>query len=297
MKVTLLGTNGFLSSAIGRYFSKKGYNLYTYGISAPKDHQYYTFRRLDFTKEELNYIEVVDSDIIIYCIGAGIQSNLQEGNELIYNLNVSCPVKICNSLRKFGYKGIFLSFGSYFEMGKTELRRPFTEDDLLFSTSEALNDYTVSKRMLSRFVSCYQTTFTHWHFYLPTIYGKGENPQRLIPYTINALQNNDELHFTEGSQIREYIHVDEVPRIIEKSISNHLPNGLYNIQGNQVLTVREIISIIHKHYKKEVKDTCFGKTQRADKGMSYLTLDGSKIKTFIGDIEYVHTIENTIETY
>ncbi|MCS2389276.1 hypothetical protein NXV57_19075 [Bacteroides thetaiotaomicron] len=67
---------------------------------------------------------------------------------------------------------------------------------MLTSTCPAPNDYTVSKRMLSAFVSSYKHEFTHWHFYIPTIYGVGENPKRLIPYVITAIRNGEELHFT-----------------------------------------------------------------------------------------------------
>ena len=297
MKITILGTNGFLSDAIGYYFGLRDNIICTYGITPPQSYSIYSHARLDFSREELNYIEVCDSDIIIYTVGAGIQSNLQEGNELIYNLNVNCPVSICNSLRKYGYKGVFLTFGSYFERGKTDKTIPFTEDDILFSRSEALNDYTVSKRMLSRFVSCYQTTFTHWHFYLPTIYGYGENPNRLIPYTINSIRNGESLHFTEGNQVRQYVHVSEIPPIIEKAYISHLPSGLYNIPGTDIMTVKQIVKVIHDYLKKEVPEDCFGKTNRADYGMNYLVLDGRKIESIIGSINYKIRLIDALRTY
>lgn len=297
MKITILGTNGFLSNAVGSYFSKQGYELRTYGLNSPKEYSAYSFTRIDFSREELNYIEIVDSDIIIYTVGAGIQSNLQEGDDVIYNLNVNCPVRICNFLRKFGYKGYFLTFGSYFEMGKTDLANPFTEEEILYSNSEAINDYTVSKRMLSRFISCYKSTFKCWHFFLPTIYGIGENPKRLIPYTINSIRNGDSLHFTEGNQIREYVHVSEIPPIIEQAYLKNLPSGLYNVPGKDLLSVREIVNIIHHYYNKDLPNSCFGKTSRADSGMNYLALNGSKLESFIGRIEYKISITEALSTY
>lgn len=297
MKIVILGTNGFLSNAIGKYFSAQGYELRTYGLEPPKEYRVFSHTRLDFSREKPNYIEIIDSDIIIYTVGAGIQSNLQEGDEVIYNLNVNCPVSICNSLRKFGYKGYYLTFGSYFEMGKTELRDPFSEEDILYSKSEALNDYTVSKRMFSRFISCYKTTFNYWHFFLPTIYGFGENPNRLIPYTVNALKNRESLHFTEGNQIREYVHVSEIPPIIEKAYIENLPSGLYNVPGKEKLSVRKIVKLIHQYNNMDVPDDCFGKTNRADSGMNYLALNGSKLESFIGKIDYKISIIEALATY
>ena len=218
MIVTILGTNGFLSRAIALYCNVKRYTLNMYGLNEPVGHKYDTFHKVNFMTDDLDYKNIIQSDIIIYAIGAGIQSNLKESNDLIYNLNVNVPVKICNSLKSIGYKGCFVTFGSVFEMGETKEERYFTEEDVLTSTYPAPNDYTVSKRMLSRFVNSYKHDFTHWHFFIPTIYGENENPLRLIPYTISAIKNKEKLHFTAGDQTRQYIYVGEVPYMIDLAI-------------------------------------------------------------------------------
>ncbi len=296
MKVTILGTNGFLSRAIAIYCIEHNYPVNMYGLEEPKGHAYNTFHRINLMSEELDYNDLAQSDIIVYAIGAGIQSNLKEGNDLIYNLNVTAPVKICNKLKTTGYKGCFVTFGSVFEMGETKEERFFTETDVLTSIYPAPNDYTVSKRMLSRFVDSYKHDFTHWHFFIPTIYGETENSLRLIPYTINAIRNNKPLHFTAGDQTRQYIYVNEVPYMIDLAYSKNLPSGIYNIQGKDTLTVREIVTAIHKHFGKDVSQDCFGSAQRADVSMKYLALDGTKLKRATG-FEATISISDVIDKY
>ena len=296
MKVTILGTNGFLSRAIAIYCNGHSYPVNMYGLEEPKGHAYDTFHHINLMSEEPDYADLVQSDIIVYASGAGIQSNLKEGNDLIYKLNVTAPVRICNELKIAGYKGCFITFGSVFEMGETKEERFFTETDVLTSTCPAPNDYTVSKRMLSRFVDSYKHDFTHWHFFIPTIYGETENPLRLIPYTINAIRNNDPLHFTAGDQTRQYVYVDEVPRMIDLAYSKRLPSGVYNIQGKDTFTVREIVTIIHQHFGKEVPQDCFGSAQRTDVGMKYLALDGTKLKDATG-FEAMIGITDVIDEY
>lgn len=282
MKVSILGTNGFLSTAIAKFANDTGWVLDMYGLETPVFHKYNNFYKVNLMDAELDCSKLVDSDLIVYAIGAGIQANLKEGFNLIYNLNVTAPVTICNKLKELNYKGRFVTFGSYFEMGETKEERFYTEEDVLTSTSPAPNDYTVSKRMLSAFVSSYKHEFTHWHFYIPTIYGVGENPKRLIPYVINALRNGEEVHFTAGDQIRQYIHVSEIPRILALAVECTMPSGLYNIQGKETVTVKELVYLIHHAMGKEVPEGCFGSVQRADVGMRYLALDGSKLYNFIG---------------
>lgn len=296
MNISILGCNGFLSTAIAKYANENGWHLEMYGLDEPQGHKYDKFVQCNLMDVELDCKPLLNSDIIVYAIGAGIQSNLKEGFNLIYNLNVTAPVTICNKLKELGYRGVFVTLGSVFEMGETQEMRFYTEQDILESTASAPSDYVVSKRMLSRFVTSYKHDFTHWHFIIPTIYGVGENPKRLIPYVINAIKNGDDLHFTAGDQTRQYVHVSEVPRIIEMAFEKHMPSGLYNIEGNETKTVKEIVTDIHSYFGKVVPEGCFGTAERADVGMKYLALDGKKLHSAIG-FEAKVKILDVVETY
>lgn len=296
MKISILGCNGFLSTAIATYANQQAWKLDMYGLDKPLGHGYDKFNQVNLMDSELDCTGLLNSDLIIYAIGAGIQSNLKEGYNLIYNLNVTAPVTICNKLKELGYKGVFVTFGSVFEMGETKEERFFTEQDVLTSTCPAPNDYTVSKRMLSQFVSSYKHDFTHWHFYIPTIYGEAENPKRLIPYTINAIKNGEPLHFTAGDQTRQYVYVDEVPCLLSLAYEKQLPTGVYNIEGKETLTVREIVTKIHHALGKEVPAGCFGTAERADVGMKYLALNGQKLRDAIG-FEAKISISDVISKY
>ena len=288
MKLSILGSNGFLSTAIAKYANKADWSLDMYGLDEPQAHTYDKFIQCNLMDAELDCYPLIDSDVIVYAIGAGIQANLKEGFNLIYNLNVTAPVTICNKLKELNYKGCFVTFGSVFEMGETKDVKFFTEEDILTSNAPAPSDYVVSKRMLTRFVTSYKHEFAHWHFIIPTIYGPGENPKRLIPYTINAIKNGEELHFTAGDQTRQYVCVDEVPKLLEKAFEKKLPSGMYNIQGKETLTVKEIVELIHHELGKEVPEGCFGTAQRTDVGMKYLALNGALL---FNKIEFLSTIE------
>lgn len=296
MKITILGSNGFLSNAIAKYANNKSWTLVVYGLDEPIGVKYDKFVKCNLMDAELDCSGLLDSDIVVYAIGAGIQSNLKEGYNLIYSLNVTAPVTICNKLKELNYKGVFVTFGSVFEMGETNEAHFFTEEEVMSSDAPAPSDYVVSKRMLTRFVTSYKHDFTHWHFIIPTIYGEAENPKRLIPYTINAIRNGEQLHFTSGDQTRQYVYVDEVPRLLDLSLENQLPSGMYNIQGKETLTVKEIVMLIHKAMGKEVPNDCFGTAQRTDVGMKYLALDGKQLYDLI-EFEATISIEDTIKKY
>jgi dTDP-D-glucose 4,6-dehydratase len=120
--------------------------------------------------------------------------------------------------------------------------------------------------------------------------------ERLIPYVVNAIKNNEELHFTAGDQTRQYVHVSEVPRLLELAYENKLPSGMYNIEGKETMTVKQIVGLIHGAMGKEVPEGCFGSVQRSDVGMKYLALDGKQLEDAIG-FEAKTNIIDSITSY
>lgn len=104
------------------------------------------------------------------------------------------------------------------------------------------------------------------------------------------------MHFTSGDQTRQYVHVSEVPRMLSLAYAKKLPSGLYNIQGKETVTVKDIVTDIHHAMGKDVPEGCFGSVRRADAGMKYLALDGSKLKQATG-FEAAIRIIDVIDTY
>lgn len=97
-------------------------------------------------KDELNYDLLMQSDMIIYASGAGVQAALSTPSSLMYALNVNVPIDITLQLKQRDYSGIFVSFGSYMEIGlNDEDGRSFTEDEVVCSSLPVTNDYALSK--------------------------------------------------------------------------------------------------------------------------------------------------------
>lgn len=286
MKVSIIGSNGLLSNSLGRFCNQQNFELDIYGRTIPKNHQYTNFFKLDLALEQIDFTHLIQSDLVVYAAGAGIQSNLKEELTYIYELNVVAPIKIFNTLKRLNFKGTFVSFGSYFEIGETAEYKVFDEIGVLSSQMNAPNDYTVSKRTLSRYLSSVQSEFKHYHFILPTIYGESESPNRLIPYTLKSIKNNEELRFTSGDQIRQYIYIEDVVSMIFSSIDKNLIGGVYNIAGVEELSVKELVMMLFQLMGVEVLPDIFGKAERKDVGMKVLRLNGEKL---LKNINYIPT--------
>ncbi len=285
MKVTLIGSNGLLSDSVGKYCNNMNFDLSVLGLNAPEKHYFTTFEQINLITNQPDYRKMLTSDVVIYAVGAGVQSNLNEDVELIYNLNVFVPVRICNELNKLNYNGTFITFGSYFEIGENIEEKKFSELELANSTRNVPNDYCVSKRMLTRFSISKKFKFNYIHSILPNIYGEYESSHRLIPYTIKAIKNGELLNFTSGNQVRQYLYIDDVPPILFALVTKKV-SGVYNLSGNETYTVRQIVKKIFEFYNIEFNEKIFGSAQRVDVGMINLQIDGTKLHKELPDFEY-----------
>lgn len=286
MKISIIGTNGMLSDCLTKCLFNDGHTVNTFGLEKPENIPFSGFTKLNLLKDKLNYEDVIDSDLIIYAVGAGVQAALNTDSKLMYALNVHVPIEITLDLKTREFKGVFISFGSYMEIGlNNETDRIFDETDLVCSSLAVTNDYALSKRLFSRYIKDFCSDFKTWHFILPNLFSYVDNKPgtRLIPYVLNYLENyrlNSESKtpaFSAGTQTRQYILMEEILTVIHKSFLNKLPSGVYNIGGGEFMTVRNLIERLFVAYNVPCEDSYFGKETRRDGDIKSLQIDGSKL--------------------
>ena len=213
-------------------------------------------------------------------------------------MNAFQPIKLLNQLAQNKYKGKFISFGSYFEIGNETGQRFYTETEVALSNNPVPNHYASSKRILTRYLVSSPDLPEYFHFFLPNIYGKGENPNRIIPYIVNSIRQGTEIKLTSGSQVRQFIHTSDVAKTVLNVISNDYPEGIYNLCNNEPVQIKTLVKTIFKvmSCEKEFEKLNFGTNQRADTAMPFLLLDNEKSEsTFL--IKSFISLEDGIITY
>ncbi|MCA6069100.1 NAD(P)-dependent oxidoreductase [Chryseobacterium sp. RG1] len=296
MTVSIIGTNGLLATELGLFCNKKGMNVKAFGRRKPDLYAYNQFDTLDLMTEQIDLDSLLDSDVIFYTAGAGIQSNLKDSFEAIYKLNTYIPILLCKSLSEKGFKGTLVTFGSCFEIGNNNESVVFDEDNVVTSVLDVPNDYCVSKRIFTRYATSDNlNSFTHLHIILPTIYGEKEATHRLIPYTVSAIKNKAPMQFTKGTQIRQYLYAGDIPAIVFSLIDKKY-NGVINISGVETYTVRQIVEMIYSFYGIEITEELFGKAERSDIGMLNLQLDGTKLENILPELNYT-TFTDSLKLY
>lgn len=294
MKIAIIGANGMLSVALTKYYmAKEGVQVDVYGLDAPKGYECDNFYQVNLLKDRLDYDKLLVADAIIYASGAGVQAALSTPSELMYALNVTAPINITLQLKKHEYKGIYVSFGSYMEIGLNgEDGKAFTEDEVICSTLPVTNDYGLSKRLYGRYMKDFTADYTFYHFVLPNMFSEDDRKPgtRLVPYTLQYLQdynvgkNPQAPSFSAGLQTRQFITLEEMIQTVDKAICKHIATGVYCIGGGEFLSIRNLIERLFAIYNVPCKDEFFGQEVRRDGDIKSLRIDGSKLMKELGEL-------------
>ncbi|MVM38068.1 NAD-dependent epimerase/dehydratase family protein [Spirosoma sp. HMF3257] len=291
-RIAIIGSDSF----IAQYLSKRlesNFEIIGYSRTNRIGLTNHIIFEVPIHKLELN--KLLDFDCIIYCVGNGVQSGSID--KFVYNINCFLPINIINFLESNKYQGLVFTFGTYFEIGNNSDEKFFSEAEVISSLLNVPNSYCLSKRLLSKFSYCANLSIRHFHLILPTVYGKGENENRLIPYIINSLVNDKDPLLTSGNQTRQYIHAEDLSILIEHIIlKNTYKSGVYNIPSTETLTVKEIVTKIFKALKVG-KKPIWNTSGRYDESMIFLALDAKKIISLIPDLNSINTISSSIDSY
>lgn len=294
MKISIIGTNGMLSVALTKFFyAKEGVTVDVYGLEAPKGYECDFFCQVNLLKDKLDYEKLAASDVVVYASGAGVQAALKTDSSLMYALNVNAPVEMTLQLKKHYFKGIYVSFGSYMEIGVNEEEgKSFKEDEVVCSLLHVTNDYALSKRLYGRYMRDFSADFTHYHFILPNMFSEDDLKPgtRLVPYTLQYLQdytagkNPTEPRFSAGLQTRQFITLEEMILTVDRALCSQIPSGIYNIGGGEFLSIRNLIERLFAIYGVPCKSEFFGQEVRRDGDIKSLCIDGSKLMNELGHL-------------
>ena len=89
------------------------------------------------------------------------------------------------------------------------------------------------------------------------MYGPYQSKNRLIPIVIDACIKKKKFACSSGSQIRDFLYVDDLIKLIIKLIKTKPKNKIYNIGAGKNTKVRTLIELIQKLIGKGTPD--FGK--------------------------------------
>ncbi|MEM6523796.1 MAG: NAD(P)-dependent oxidoreductase [Bacteroidota bacterium] len=281
MKIAIIGYTSILARSLIEELKQRDYELVFFGRITDVPNA----EKFEIPAYPLKVSQLLNMDWVFYLAGSGVQPDDRSAHNELYEVNCYEPLRVVTELSLSQYKGNFVSFGSYFEIGDVKNRQTFNEEEIVFSEYPSLNIYSQSKRLLSRFLHDFtlkKTGFRNFHFYLPNIFDPQENTKRLIPYVIGAIRRGDEVKLSGGEQIRQYIYTKDIAEfLIQFMTMNKVDPGLYCLTSDEPCTIKMIVEEVVKTAVDSglyVPKIIFNAAKTKDAHAPYLLLNDTKAR-------------------
>lgn len=240
MRVLLTGAAGFIGSRLVRILLSEGCKVTA--LVRPKV-------KLDRLAGITGRMDVVEADMFSRAdVAAAVKSAEPElcvhlawcaepGDGLHSLKNVDfllASIELLRATASAGCRRVIMA-GTSIEYGESP--SPVTEDSPINTT----NLYGAAKHSLY-LIAREMARREHWSFAsgrIFNVYGPGENPNRLVPQVIRDLSAGRPCDLTEGSQLRDYLHVEDVASGLWALAQSRL-EGAVNIGSGEPVAVKEV---------------------------------------------------------
>lgn len=266
--ILLTGGAGFIGSSCLESFLRRGENvivvdnfestLYERSI---KERNLAEARRVgDFVFEEVDIRDAAemsrifdehDIDLVVHLAAvAGVRPSI-ENAPLYFDINVTATSLLLELGRKHGIDDYVLASSSSVYGGNT--KTPFAEDD---PVEEPVSPYAASKLALEILAK----THVHLHggnvsclrFF--TVYGPRQRPEMAIHKFMRIIDEGGTIPmFGDGTTGRDYTYVDDIVQGVEKTIENLDGYAVYNLGGDKVVLLKDLIETIAEVVGKPAK--------------------------------------------
>ncbi|HHE04465.1 MAG TPA: dTDP-glucose 4,6-dehydratase [candidate division WOR-3 bacterium] len=260
MKILVTGGAGFIGSEFVRQAVKKGYQVavvdkLTYAGDLERLKVVWdsiNFYRADITNSEFveHIFDKEKPDVVIhFAAESHVDRSILNPAEFL-NSNILGTYVLLEASKKYNIN-LFINISTdevYGELGETG---KFTEESPLKPNSP----YSVSKASADMLGRAYFRTYG-----LPVItirpsnnYGPWQYPEKLIPVVITkALQNETVPVYGKGSNVREWLYVEDCANAIFAIIEKGKPGEIYNVASGEerrnIEVVKAILELLGKPY-------------------------------------------------
>ncbi|WP_201838712.1 NAD-dependent epimerase/dehydratase family protein [Microvirga zambiensis] len=246
MRIFVTGAGGFVGAAVARQALEDGHSVTATvrpGSSADRIsavHSNLELAPLDLRDATAVASAVANSrpDVIIHVAWSGVSNRArQEQVQIDDNISASCA--LVEAAAQAGVSKI-VGLGSQGEYGLLSGR--IGEDALPVPTSL----YGASKLAtlyLTRQLAANAGMSFAW-LRLFSTYGPGDNPHWLVPSLIEQMLNGSRPKTTLGTQLWDYLYIDDVARGILAVATTQTATGVFNLGSGRAISIRSVVEAI-----------------------------------------------------
>lgn len=239
MNVLVTGSTGFVGKSIINSLKKGGFNVY----ATSRSHDY----QLDITDSN-NLKQICNEkfiDVIVHTAAKAIVSNCELDPFNTFKTNTLGVASVLEAARLSSVKKVII-----FETDKVY----GVQEVLPTDETQKLNPnspYELSKAMGSELCEFYRTYYGLDIISLRPVNIFGSNDKcynRIIPATMMAIINQKDVPLYNDAlkMERDFIHIDDVSRIVEMLILNKTQHNVYNLSAGYIWNIEKLVNHILK---------------------------------------------------
>ncbi len=249
-KVLITGGAGFIGSNLSNFLAKKKYKITIIDDLSTGKKKNIKYKKINFTNSNIINInklkKVGNFDIIVHLAAKAEILITKKGEKKYFESNIEGLQQVLNfASQKKVKKFIFASSASiYGDTKKNKVKENF------ISNPKHYYAYTkyIGEKMVKKYCENNNINFSILRFF--NVYGPNSTAV-IARFIAQQLQNKPITIYGNGSQKRDFIHVDDLNRAILKMInSNKGNNQTFNLGSGVatgILDLKNLISKNHKH--------------------------------------------------
>jgi len=298
VRLLVIGGTGFIGSHLLREAINKGWACTSLSLHKPSSDRY--IEGVEYFQCDLN-----DAVRMSLCVSRGFEYVVNLGGYIDHK-------KYCDGGKEL--------IDSHF-VGMLNLVQALPRDDLKCfvqigssdeygnATSpqhEELRERPISPYSLAKVASTHFLQMLHLTEDFPAVivrlfltYGAGQATSRFMPQIITGCLNNTQFPVSEGMQLRDFCHVDDVVQAILIVLLDIKSIGeIFNVASGQPVTIRSMIERVQMAIGQG--EPMFGEVSYRDGENMELYADNQKIRRVLGwqpEIALTEGLDKTIEWY
>lgn len=287
-KILIIGSNSFSGSNIIKHLLDKGIEVI--GVSrsiepnkvflpykANKNLKNFSFNKVNINNQTDKLIQLVKKNrpsIIINYSAQGMVAESWDKPIDWYQTNLLSQIKFHDEIRKFNFIKKYIHFTTPEVYGSTN---KWIKEKNIFAPS---TPYAVSRAACDLHLLSFKDAYNFPVIFTraANVYGPHQQLYRIIPRAIIAAKTGEKLNLHGGGKsVRSFIHIDDVSKALLKIIKSGDLGNTYHISGNQLFSIKKIVTLVANAYDKKLKDLVVLADERTGKDAAY-KLDSNKLR-------------------
>lgn len=247
MKIAVTGGSGFIASHVVDHLVAGGNRVVVIDHRVPPHRQDVDFEDIDILNLSALIQATKGCDYLFHLAAVSNVDYAHKYPVYTIDLNINGTANVLEAARLNRIKRVLFASTVWVYTG-TRGNGSLTEDEP-FHLPDAGHIYTSSKiaseMIIHNYWQLYRQPFTILRYGIP--YGPRMREALVIPIFIRKALNGEPIVIQgDGSQYRNYVYVDDLARAHILALSSRAENQVYNLEGAQKITIKDIADTINK---------------------------------------------------